>query len=130
MSGYKLPLGELKLPQIWTCGQKEQTYGKENQFSEPKSKTERNISMIFQWENSFTSCFAAKPVSPLGLQFVGLVQKFSDEEPFNAPHGILKPSITWIKICNVATLHTPKTFWKFRPSIKLFKHQYTTGMPK
>ena len=49
--------------------------------------------MLFQWENSFTSRFAAKPVSPKGLQFVGPFQKFSDEGPFNAPHGILKPSV-------------------------------------
>ena len=99
MPGYNLPMGELKIPQIWTCGRKVQTYGQENQFSEPKSKTKRSNCVIFQWKNSFQRCFAAKPVSPQGLQFVELFQKFSDEGPFNAPHGNLKPS-TEMKLKN------------------------------
>ena len=50
----------------------------------------------FNGKTPLQRCFAAKPVSPQGLQFVELFQKFSDEGPFNAPHGILKPRVKQI----------------------------------
>ena len=74
--------------------EKKQTYGKENRFSEPKSKTEKEYFYDISMRKAPLQVALRLNLSLLwAYSLLDYVQKFSDEGPFNAPHGNLRPSM-------------------------------------